>query len=396
MKVRENNDPPFGERLRDYLQKNAPVPAQPSSSSTAPVSDPVQPAVASSSTAPPPPPVPPHLQRSEGTKEKINYDAVPAKAETLWVERMQKDGNMGVFKQMNAAEAERLAEEKKARVDGIWMMIGPKGKQTAETQPTEASSSHAPTGAVPPKAPTGAPPPASLGPVSLKGYNGVVAVKPTQQTQTQTQPQPVLRNMAWPRNPAGQVEASVLKLQQMLDLIQAAGLGIMMRQGWRPFVMQTPDKLTASRCWAEQKLIVAANGLLPNKGIKFAWNSAYQLTFRSETRDIGFEETAYLAYLWKFVVMPYHEHLRSHGHKPLPDFVNIKLRQLGADHCRMTTNVALADIATAIQRRDAQSAAVGATACYWDRNPSQQQQHFPLPSRRRRAPPPRGFPHSGR
>ncbi|KAH0434026.1 hypothetical protein CcaCcLH18_05585 [Colletotrichum camelliae] len=393
--------PPFDERFRDYLQKKVPVPAQPSSSSTAPVSDPAQPAVASSSTAPPPPPpAPPHLQRPEGTKEKLVYDTVPAKADTLWVERMQTDGTVEFIKEMDAAEAQRLAEEKEARINGIWNEVGPKGKQKAETQSTKASSSHAPTGAVPPKAPTGAPSPASLGPIPLRGYNGVSAAKPTQQTemqtQTQPQPQPVLRNKAWPRDPAGQVEASVPKLQQMLDLIQAAGLDITMGMHWRPFVMQIPINRSAWRCWAEQRLIVAANGLLPNKGIKFAWNSAYQLTFRSETRHIGVEETAYLAYLWKFVVIPYHEHLTSHGHKLLPEFVNIKLRQLGADHCRLATNVALVDIATAIQRRDARSAAVGATAYYWDSNPLLQQQHFPLPSRRRRAPPPRGFPHSGR
>ncbi|KAJ5004059.1 hypothetical protein K4K48_010595 [Colletotrichum sp. SAR 10_66] len=214
-----------------------------------------------------------------------------------------------------------------------------KGEKKAETHAAEALSSHAPTGAVPQKAPTGAPPPASLVPIPSRGYNGGAAVRPTQQTQTQAQP--VLRNMAWPRDPASQVEASVPKLQQMLDLIQAAGLGITMRHGWQPFVMQIPINRSASSCWASQRLIIEANDLLQNKGIKFAWNSAFQLTFRSDTREVGIEETAYLAYLWRFVVMPYHEHLRSHGNKPLAEFVNAKLRQLGPEHYRANTNAAL-------------------------------------------------------
>ncbi|KAF4863766.1 hypothetical protein CGCSCA1_v014406 [Colletotrichum siamense] len=256
-----------------------------------------------------------------------------------------------------------------------------KGEKKAETHAAEALSSHAPTGAVPQKAPTGAPPPASLVPIPSRGYNGGAAVRPTQQTQTQAQP--VLRNMAWPRDPASQVEASVPKLQQMLDLIQAAGLGITMRHGWQPFVMQIPINRSASSCWASQRLIIEANDLLQNKGIKFAWNSAFQLTFRSDTREVGIEETAYLAYLWRFVVMPYHEHLRSHGNKPLAEFVNAKLRQLGPEHYRANTNAALVGIATAIQRRDVRTVAVEASA-------------FTLPSSSRGASQHQSFPSNGR
>ncbi|KAI8301220.1 hypothetical protein K4K59_001127 [Colletotrichum sp. SAR11_240] len=344
LKKEEKGMPPLDERFRDHLQKN----------------EPAQPAVASSSTAPPPPPpLPPHLQRTEGTKEKKpEPEPMPRKR---WVPRLKEDGTVELIEELDAAEAERLEDEEKARVDGIWEEVAHKGKKKkAETNAAKASS-HAPTGAVPPKAPTGAPPPAPLGPFPLSGYNEGAAGKSTQQTQTpgqtQTQTQPVLTNTAWPRDPAGQVEASVPKLQQMLGLIQAAGSGITMRPKWRPFVMQTPENRSASSCWATQKLITEANDLLVNKGVKFAWNSAFQLTFRSETRDIGVEETAYLAYLWRFIVMPYHEDLKSHGNRPLAQFINIKHKQLGSDHCRATTNVATLAIAKAIRDRDVEMAA---------------------------------------